>query len=83
MTKIYEAKASYKYKDAQGLEKTRYVRIGTLFVKENGSKSLKLDATPVGPEFTGYINFYEPNTDKQPSQRTQATSAMVDDEIPF
>ena len=58
---IYDAVATIgKYTDKQGVEKKRYLTVGKVFESENGGLSLKLDAIPVGLEWSGWISFYVP-----------------------
>ena len=89
--------AGEKYTDRDGNEKTRYVNVGALFARDDGSMTMKLEAIPVG--FTGWINFYEPkdrdtgggtprqNAPRATQRPTPATQAPVYDEfvdtIPF
>lgn len=82
--------AGEKYTDRDGNEKTRYVNVGALFTRDDGSLTMKLESIPVG--FSGWINFYEPRPKdgEQPQrQRPQRTAAkpeavgFVDDDIPF
>lgn len=59
MKKTHDAVyAGEKYTDREGNEKTRYVNVGALLQRDDGSMTLKLEAVPVG--FNGWINFYEP-----------------------
>jgi len=51
-----------KYTNREGQEKTRYVSVGTLFKGEGedeGRFSLKLDATPAGNDWNGWVSFFE------------------------
>lgn len=65
-----------KYQDRQGQEKTRYLRVGKLFKREDDTLCLKLDSVPVGPDFEGWINFYE-------IEERAAPKAAVSDDVPF
>lgn len=56
----FDAMASTdKYKDGDGNEKTRYVKVGTIFEREDGSMCMKMEALPVSKEWNGWLNFYE------------------------
>lgn len=70
--------AGEKYTDREGNEKTRYVNVGALFARDDGSLTMKLESLPIG--FNGWINFYEPKPrdGEQRSQR-QVTQKPVDD----
>lgn len=75
-----------KYTDGSGQEKNRYLRVGTLFERPDGSQCVKIDAIPVGePGWTGWINFYDMDDarqDDKPKPR-QESSDDLDDEVPF
>ncbi|MEJ7745266.1 MAG: hypothetical protein WKF61_00625 [Luteimonas sp.] len=91
MKKTHDAVyAGEKYTDREGNEKTRYVNVGALMQRDDGSMTMKLEAIPVG--FNGWINFYEPKpkdgeqTQRQarPQRTSNAPAAEFDgEEIPF
>ncbi len=91
MKKTHDAVyAGEKYNDREGNEKTRYVNLGALMQRDDGSMTMKLEAIPVG--FNGWINFYEPKpkdgeqTQRQsrPQRTSNAPAAEFDgEEIPF
>jgi len=58
----YEAVATIgRYKDrTTGGERKHYQKVGTVFESEDGRLSLKLDTLPVGPQWSGYLSFFEP-----------------------
>ncbi|HEX7646351.1 MAG TPA: hypothetical protein VF450_02950 [Noviherbaspirillum sp.] len=85
-----------KYKDRNGDEKTRFVNVGAVFERDDGSLCAKLESIPVG--FTGWLNLFEPRErEQQPQQQGQAArrdepytgkprggaEAMDEDDIPF
>ena len=47
-----------KYTDRSGQEKNRYQRVGTLFQRDDGSLTIKLDCMPIG-EFNGWLSAYD------------------------
>ena len=48
-----------EYKDPQsGETKKRRIRVGTVFENEQGQRSIKIDSTPVGPEWSGWLSEY-------------------------
>lgn len=47
-----------EYKDAQGNTKKRYINVGSAFTDEQGRVSIKLDAVPVNPEWSGWLSLY-------------------------
>ena len=76
-----------KYTDANGQEKNRYVTVGKAFIRDDKSVSIKVDAMPVGPEFSGWLNLYDLDEDRQgqaPARAAPAPApAAVDDDLPF
>lgn len=76
--------AGEKYTDKDGNEKTRYITIGVLFQRDDGSLTAKIESVPVG--FTGWVNFWEPKEDDGKGQRTgggNTRGGNPDDSIPF
>ncbi len=96
MKKTHDAVATVgKYKDKDGAEKKRYVTVGAIFQDDQGRMSLKLDAVPCSPEWSGWISFY-PKSDTPPMPPGRRSSpgmpaapvddgsqADEDDDIPF
>ena len=60
-----------EYTNQSGETKKRYQKIGVVFTNDKGQMSLKLDALPCGPNWSGFISLYE-KSDEQPQQRQQA-----------
>jgi hypothetical protein len=61
MRKRYDVVAvTGKYQSADGTEKSRYVTCGACFAGDDGRLSIKLESVPVCPEWTGWLNLYEP-----------------------
>lgn len=61
MRKKYDAVATVgTYRNKAGEEKKRYITCGSVFEGDDGRLSLKLDAVPASPEWTGWVAFYEP-----------------------
>lgn len=74
-TKKYDAVATIgKYTDRNGTEKKRYLNVGTVFEDDEGRMSMKLDAVPASPEWSGWISFFVPKErDVEPvSEHSQA-----------
>ena len=81
MKPVKKAVASLgKYTDRNGQEKTRYLTIGKLMQRDDGSHCLKLDATPVG-DWNGWINFYDLDENRQ--QAPAPAPAAAESDIPF
>ena len=67
-----------KYKDRQtGEERKRYLQCGVAFTDEQGRISLKIDAMPVSPEWSGFLSLYPLDDDRQeaPPARQQSRQA--------
>lgn len=61
MRKKYDAVATIgTYRNKAGEEKKRYVTCGAVFEGDDGRLSLKLDAVPTSPDWSGWVAFYEP-----------------------
>jgi hypothetical protein len=88
-----------EYTDLTGATKARYLNIGKLFKRDDGSISLKVDSLPVGA-WEGWINFSDPlprddhgapAASHAPSRANYApppgspppAAADFDDDIPF
>lgn len=63
------------YTDGQGQEKKRYVTIGAAFEREDGSMSLKIESIPVGSDWNGWVNLYEPRQQDKPASTAPAAPA--------
>jgi len=73
-----------KYTDANGQEKNRYVTVGRAFIRDDKSVSIKVDSMPVGPEFSGWLNLYDLDEDRQAAPKAApAPAAKVDEDLPF
>jgi hypothetical protein len=81
MKKTHDAVyAGEKYTDRDGNEKTRYVNVGALFQRDDGSLSMKLESLPIG--FNGWVNFYEPKP-KDGGKPRRETDNEDQDSVPF
>lgn len=68
--KIYDAVATIgKYKDRNGETRKRYINVGSVFETDKGQLSLKLDAVPVGQDWSGWVSFFEPKERDGGNQR--------------
>lgn len=78
-----------KYTDRQGQEKSRYMNCGAVFENDRGQLSIKLEGLPVGTEWNGWLNLFEPRDSRQQPSRNEQQSAPAqggadyDDDIPF
>lgn len=61
-----------EYQAANGAVKKRYQRCGTVFEKEDGKLSIKLDAIPAGNEWNGWLSCFEPK-ERDGSQQHQGS----------
>lgn len=88
MTKKYDATVKTgTYQDKQGETKGRYLTIGAVFERDDGSLCMKLDAIPAH-NFDGWINFYAPDFKKAKESvevtRPKATLRdELEDDLPF
>lgn len=89
-TKKYDAVATIgKYTDRNGDEKKRYLTVGAVFENDEGHLSMKLEAVPVGTEWSGWLSFYIPKEREAspPKEDAKANAYQpqpgFDDGIPF
>lgn len=87
-TKRFDAAVSTgEYTDRDGNQKKRWQNVGVVFENDNGQLSLKLETIPVGPGWSGWINFFEPKErDAAPVTKHSAAKAngfQNDDDQPF
>ena len=95
LSKVKDIVAKVGEYQKDGQTKSRTIRIGSVFKRDDGSTCMKLDAFPVGPEFTGWAHFYDPRPvegraqpQEQPApapmhQGGSHPGANDGDEIPF
>ncbi len=75
-----------EYTASDGEVKKRYLNIGSVFEREDGSICFKLDSIPVHAEWDGWGNCYDPQPYKKEAQSTppqQRNSFKEEDDIPF
>lgn len=73
-----------KYTDSQGQEKNRYITVGRAFLRDDKSVCIKLDSMPVGPEFSGWLNLYDLDEDRQQQSAPKPVAApAADEDLPF
>jgi hypothetical protein len=60
MEKVKDIVAKVGEYQKDGETKARTIRIGSVFKRDDGSACLKLDSVPIGPEFSGWANLYDP-----------------------
>lgn len=73
-----------QYTNAQGEQKNRYQRIGSVINTKNG-EMLKIDVIPLregGWDGWAYMNDPKPKEDHQAPQQRSAPSSFSDDDIP-
>jgi len=64
------------YKDRNGDEKTRWLKMGVCFESEKGL-SIKIDSMPIA--FDGWMSLMTP----KPKEGATPTANSIDDDIPF
>ena len=80
-----------KYTNASGEEKSRFMKCGVVLEGDDGRMSMKLEAIPVTPEWSGWLSFFEPRDERDQGHATarpanaaaEAAGVGDDDEIPF
>jgi hypothetical protein len=79
-----------EYTNAAGEKKKRYVTCGKAFTDDEGRMSLKVDAMPVNPAWSGWLSLYaiereapRQQPDPRPAASAPAADDGEDDDIPF
>ena len=62
--KVKVLKAANGTYQVNGEDKTRWVTIGAVFKNDQGKTSMKIDAMPVGGEWDGWVQMFEPEEPK-------------------
>lgn len=75
-----------KYTNQYGEEKNRYLNIGTLLQRDDGSQCIKIESLPL--EWNGWANFYDIEDKRQSTQHEEQKQngyqrQDLDDEIPY
>jgi hypothetical protein len=72
------------YKNSEGEEKNRNINIGSVFQRDDNSFCMKLDSIPVSPDWSGWLNLYEPRKrDEASAKPAPAPSTYIDEDAPF
>lgn len=85
MKKVKRLVASGGKYVVDGVEKTRWVPVGTMFKREDGNFSIKLDSIPVGSDFNGWISLFDFEEERRPTPPpvSQPVQSVTDDDLPF
>lgn len=62
-----------------------YSRVGTMFKRDDGTFTLKIDSIPISTSWDGWVNLYDMDPPKEGAPPAPAPQASpdLDDEIPF
>ena len=83
MEKIKDAIAVVGEYNKGGEIKKRYQNVGSLFQRDDGSFSMKLESLPLSADWNGWLNFYEPyNKRKDQEQQQPAAQPQQTQEQP-
>jgi len=80
-----------EYTDREGNTKKRFQKCGAAFTNDEGQISIKLDAVPITPDWSGWLSLYPkkeydaPQAQQRPSREPVRQQAVDDPEdmIPF
>ena len=80
-----------EYKDAKtGETKTRFSKLGSVFIDDDGRISMKIDTIPCGTSWDGWVNAMEPvqydrpaRQSSEPTRGNRRGSAADFDDAPF
>lgn len=69
MRKTHDLAASAgEYTNSHGEKKKRWVNVGAMFQGDDGRISIKLEAMPVGPEWSGWFSAFPVDRNREPSR---------------
>ncbi len=76
-----------EYTDRNGEKKKRRLKLGTVFLDDEGRQSIRFEAMPFGVEWSGWANMFPIEKKEQgpPAGRYESARAMDEarDDIPF
>lgn len=82
--KVYDLVATIgKYTDHHGEEKKRYHNCGSVFEDDQGRLSIKVEAIPVGPEWSGWMSCMVPKARQQQQPAPQQQQAAPAQQQPY
>lgn len=88
MKRKYDVVATIGKYVKDGVEKNRYLTVGAVLERDDGSLTMKLDSMPIVSE--GWFNFYPPKQQSGQNETPQPVAAApaprtdtLNDEIPF
>tara|TARA_R100000231_G_scaffold51651_2_gene43541 strand:+ start:180 stop:482 length:303 start_codon:yes stop_codon:yes gene_type:complete len=71
MEKIKDAIAVVGEYNKGGEIKKRYQKVGSLFQRDDGSFSMKLESLPLSGDWNGWLNFYDPYGQRKDQEQQQ------------
>ena len=74
---VFDAVATIGTYIKDGQEKKQYLKVGKVFENDKGQMSMKLDALPVGKDWSGWISLYEPSRDAGQGGQQQRPSQQI------
>ena len=76
MEKIKDAIAVVGEYNKGGEIKKRYKKVGSLFQRDDGSFSMKLESLPLSADWNGWLNFYDPYGQRKDQEQQQQPAAQ-------
>ncbi len=76
MEKIKDAIAVVGEYNKGGEIKKRYQKVGSLFQRDDGSFSMKLESLPLSADWNGWLNFYDPYGQRKDQEQQQQPAAQ-------
>tara|TARA_S200002703_G_scaffold78779_1_gene67812 strand:- start:3051 stop:3506 length:456 start_codon:yes stop_codon:yes gene_type:complete len=74
MEKIKDAIAVVGEYNKGGEIKKRYQKVGSLFQRDDGSFSMKLESLPLSADWNGWLNFYDPYGQRKDQEQQQVAA---------
>ena len=76
MEKIKDAIAVVGEYNKGGEIKKRYQKVGSLFQRDDGSFSMKLESLPLSADWNGWLNLYDPYGQRKDQEQQQQPAAQ-------
>jgi hypothetical protein len=93
MTRKFDVVATLgEYTNSAGEAKKRYQKVGVVMESDEGRLSMKLDMLPVTKEWSGWLSFYDADTNSKAGGQRERTAttvepntgeADIDEDVPF
>lgn len=68
---------------SDGQEKTRWITVGTAFIDDSQNVKLKLDAMPIGQDWSGWLNLFDFDEKNRTEEIASRALDKASTDVPF